>query len=182
MDVTNVAGAVVSQALMNIRTVASFGLEKKMLHIFDRNLEIPLVQFHRKGLVTGTGMGFSRFVVAGGSGLAWFSGGQLVLVGNTDFNSVFLVIIIIILGSVGLGKFASESADKVEAGLAAAKIRKILLLNSNINGMDDNQGTAYPYPLYPNPYHLTPSSVTLYPLNLIPTPYPLTPITQPLHP
>jgi ATP-binding cassette subfamily B (MDR/TAP) protein 1 len=55
---------------------------------------------------------------------------------------VFLVIIIIILGSVGLGKFASEAGDKVEAAAAAAKIRKTLLLESNINGTDDTHGVV----------------------------------------
>lgn len=53
------------EALSNIRTVASLGLEKKMIHAFKNNLEIPLAQFYLKGLATGFRKGFLGFIESG---------------------------------------------------------------------------------------------------------------------
>jgi ATP-binding cassette subfamily B (MDR/TAP) protein 1 len=135
MQATNEAGAIVSQSLMNIRTVTAFGLEDYSLLAFGSYLIVPLQQYTKKGVITGVALGFSKFITLGGTGLAFYAGTQLVLLGVSTFNNIFLVILIIILGSVGLGKFAAENSDKVEAGAAAANIQKILLRESKISGM-----------------------------------------------
>jgi hypothetical protein len=48
----------------------------------------PLQQFVKKGVVTGLGMGVGQFVVLGGAGLAYYVGGQLVLLGLATFSQV----------------------------------------------------------------------------------------------
>lgn len=58
---TNLAGSEVSEALLNIRTINAFGLEGSTQQRFCKQLDAPLKQFIRKGMVTGLGMGFGQF-------------------------------------------------------------------------------------------------------------------------
>ncbi len=63
LEATNEAGSVVSQALLNVRTVGALGLEPIARRNFAALLAAPLAQFVRKGAVTGMGMGFGQFII-----------------------------------------------------------------------------------------------------------------------
>ena len=82
---TNAAGAEVSEALLNIRTIGAFGLEGKSSARFGTHLDVPLQQFIKKGLVTGLGMGFGQFVILSGAGLSYYVGGILYKDGEVSF-------------------------------------------------------------------------------------------------
>jgi ABC-type bacteriocin/lantibiotic exporter with double-glycine peptidase domain len=88
MTATNEAGSVASQTLLNIRTINAFSLERQSLMTFEKFLVQPLQQFIMKGVMTGLGMGFSQFVILCGAGLAYYTGGQLVLLGRATFTQV----------------------------------------------------------------------------------------------
>ena len=53
----------------------------------------PLQQFIRKGVVTGLGMGVGQFGILAGAGLAYYVGGQLVLMGRATFPQIIAVIL-----------------------------------------------------------------------------------------
>ena len=93
MESTNEAGQVASQTLLNIRTINAFGLERIALDQFESKLVKPLQQFIRKGMVTGLGMGVGQFVILAGAGLAYYVGGQLVLMGRATFPQIIAVIL-----------------------------------------------------------------------------------------
>jgi ATP-binding cassette, subfamily B (MDR/TAP), member 1 len=137
MEATNEAGSVASQTLLNIRTVNAFGLEKMSIAEFEKRLVGPLAQFVRKGLVTGFGMGFGQFVILSSAGLAYYVGGQLVLLGRTTFPDIMAVVLSIMFGSVGLGQFAADASDKTEAMLAAKKIQILWEKETKINALVD---------------------------------------------
>uniref|UniRef100_K3WT62 ABC transporter B family member 2 n=1 Tax=Globisporangium ultimum (strain ATCC 200006 / CBS 805.95 / DAOM BR144) TaxID=431595 RepID=K3WT62_GLOUD len=56
------SGAHASQALVNIRTVASLGLETRMANMFGTLLEAPLKEGVREAHVNGLALGFSSFI------------------------------------------------------------------------------------------------------------------------
>lgn len=112
LEAINVAGSVVSQTLLNMRTINAFGLESISLSIFQKNLIEPLNQFVKKGMVTGAGMGFGQFVILSGAGLAYYVGGQLILVGRATFSSIISVILCIMFGAVGFGQFSADASDQ----------------------------------------------------------------------
>ena len=60
---------------------------------FESKLVKPLQQFIRKGVVTGLGMGVGQFVILAGAGLAYYVGGQLVLMGRATFPQIIAVIL-----------------------------------------------------------------------------------------
>ena len=137
MTATNEAGSVASQTLLNIRTINAFGLENVSLLAFQKNLVEPLKQFIKKGTVTGLGMGFSQLVILSGAGLAYYTGGQLVLLGRATFTQVIAVILTIMLGAIGLGQFAADASDKAEALTAAKKIQKLWLKKTTITALSE---------------------------------------------
>ena len=138
MTATNEAGSVASQTLLNIRTIHAFSLEGISAVSFEKNLVEPLKQFIKKGTVTGLGMGFSQLVILSGAGLAYYTGGQLVLLGRATFTQVIAVILTIMLGAIGLGQFAADASDKAEALTAAKKIQKLWQLKTTITAMNED--------------------------------------------
>ena len=60
---------------------------------FESKLVKPLQQFIRKGVITGLGMGVGQFVILAGAGLAYYVGGQLVLMGRATFPQIIAVIL-----------------------------------------------------------------------------------------
>ena len=80
---TNAAGAVVSETLLNIRTVAAYGLERAARDNFAQLLVAPMKQFHKKGLVTGLAMGASQCIILSGAGLAYYAGGEMFAAGSS---------------------------------------------------------------------------------------------------
>ena len=138
MNSTNEAGSVASQALLNIRTINAFGLEKVLAKSFEERLVEPLKQFVKKGFVTGLMMGFSQMVILAGAGLAYYVGGQLVLTGRATFTQVIAVILTIMLGAIGLGQFAADASDKAEALVAAKKIQELWERKTTITAMSDD--------------------------------------------
>jgi ATP-binding cassette, subfamily B (MDR/TAP), member 1 len=137
MTATNEAGSVASQTLLNIRTINAFGLEMISAAAFEKHLVEPLKQVIKKGTVTGFGMGFSQLVILSGAGLAYYTGGQLVLLGRATFTEVISVILVIMLGAIGLGQFAADASDKAEALTAAKKIQKLWQQTTKITAMSD---------------------------------------------
>ena len=137
MTETNEAGSVVSQTLLNMRTINAFGLERVSVSLFAKNLVGPLEQFIKKGFGTGLGMGYSQLVILCGAGLAFYVGGQLVLLGRATFTQVITVILTIILGAVGMGQFAADASDKSEALIAAKKIQILWEQKTTITAMSD---------------------------------------------
>jgi ATP-binding cassette subfamily B (MDR/TAP) protein 1 len=140
MEATNEAGSVASQALLNIRTVNAFSLEESLAVKFEKYLVKPLAQFIRKGMVTGAGMGFGQFVILSGAGLAYWVGGQLILMDRATFPQVMAVILTIMFGAVGLGQLSADASDKAEATVAAQKIQTLWRAKTKIYAMGNEEG------------------------------------------
>lgn len=62
-----------AEAVSNIRTVASFCLEDKVLKVYASELDEPARRSHRRGHITGIVYGFSQFCLFSSYGLAmWY--------------------------------------------------------------------------------------------------------------
>ena len=133
IEASNQAGALASQALLNIRTVAAFGLEAHVSENFAEKLDVPLQQYIRKGCVTGAGMGFAQLVILGGAGLAYYVGGKLIAINQLTFPNLMVVILCIMFGAVGLGQVAADASDKAEAINAARNISKLWSTETTIS-------------------------------------------------
>lgn len=85
------ASQVATDAISSIRTVASFGAEKRVMTIYNKKCEASKNQGVRTGMVGGIGFGFSFMMMYLTYGLCFYVGGQFVRHNKSTFADVFKV-------------------------------------------------------------------------------------------
>ena len=85
------ASQVANEAVGNIRTVASFCAEKKVVQKHQQKCQGPLKAGIRHGLISGIGFGISSFFLYFAYGISFYVGALLVHHGKTIFHEVFRV-------------------------------------------------------------------------------------------
>ncbi|GMF37045.1 unnamed protein product [Phytophthora lilii] len=119
-------GAQASEALSNIRTVASLGLEKTLTSKFSDLLDEPLVRGRREAHINGFALGFGSFVLFAAYALAFWYGGKLVDDGDITFKELTRTLMAIMMASQGIGMastFIADSDHALKAGKAIVDIR-----------------------------------------------------------
>ncbi|KAE9191335.1 ABC transporter B family member 2 [Phytophthora fragariae] len=121
-------GAHASEALTNIRTVVSMGLEKSMTEKFMNLLEEPLASGRREARLNGIALGFSSFIVFATYSLVFWYGGKLVDNGDITFAKLIRTLMAIMMSAQGVGSAASflgDSDNAVKAGKAIVAIKNL---------------------------------------------------------
>lgn len=85
------AGSLLSESIAAIRTVASFSMEKRIIHTYYQYLAESDKQDSKSGINAGVGFGLSMLINFGVQGLLFYVGGILVSNGTIDFESMFMV-------------------------------------------------------------------------------------------
>ncbi|GAQ79040.1 ATP binding cassette subfamily B [Klebsormidium nitens] len=137
------ASQVANDATGNIRTVAAFGAEDKILGLYRRQVEIPERVGMRSSQVNGVSFAFSQFVVFAAYALSYWYGGLLVKRGQASFKDVLQVFFAIVLSAIGISQTASMGPDLQKARNAVASIFAILDRRPQIDS-DDTSGMTLP--------------------------------------
>ncbi|TYZ68214.1 hypothetical protein PybrP1_010011, partial [[Pythium] brassicae (nom. inval.)] len=116
------AGALLSEAISGIRTVASFHLEPVVLASYTRFLDASERSEYRGGVTAGAGFGFSQGVVFGACGFLFWFGGKLVSRATISFEDMFMVIICIMFSAMSLGVATQNVADTKRVQTAARRV------------------------------------------------------------
>jgi hypothetical protein len=85
---------VASEAVSNMRTVAAFSAEDKVLALFNSHLAGPLQRAFKRGQIAGIGFGSGQFALFASFGLALWYAGQLVSQGHGEFGQVLKVFMV----------------------------------------------------------------------------------------
>lgn len=86
-DATHIA----SDAIGNIRTVASFCAEDKVTKLYENKCEGPRKEGIKQGLVSGISFGSSLFFLFVVYATSFYVGARFVAAGKTTFTKVFQV-------------------------------------------------------------------------------------------
>lgn len=86
------ASQVAVDAVVSIKTIASFCSQKRVVTIYNDKCEASRIQGIRTGIVGGLGFGFSNLMVYTSSALCYFVGAQFISHGKSTFSGVFKVI------------------------------------------------------------------------------------------
>ncbi|CAK7327444.1 unnamed protein product [Dovyalis caffra] len=132
------ASQVANDAVRNIRTVASFCSEEKVMELYRKSCEGPMKTGIRLGLVSGMGFGLSFFLLFTVYATSFYSGSRLVSAGHTTFAEVFRVFFALTMASFGISQTSSLAPDLMKAKGAAASVFAILDRNSKIDSSDDS--------------------------------------------
>lgn len=85
------ASQVATDAVGNMRTVASFCAEKRVVTKYNQKCQASKNQGIRTGIVGGIGFGFSYTMLYVTSALCYYVGAKFISQGNSDFGGVFKV-------------------------------------------------------------------------------------------
>jgi len=85
------ASQVANDAVGNIRTVAAFCAEEKVMKLYQKKCTGPIQTGIRQGLVSGTGFGLSLFFLFSVYACSFYAGAKLVEKGKTSISDVFRV-------------------------------------------------------------------------------------------
>ncbi|ETN10611.1 hypothetical protein PPTG_10723, partial [Phytophthora nicotianae INRA-310] len=155
-------GAQASEALSNIRTVASLGLEESLTGKLSDLLEEPLTRGRREAHVNGFALGFGSFVLFAAYALAFWYGGKLVDDGDITFKELMRTLMAIMMSAQGIGMastFVADSDHALKAGKAIVNLRdreppidsfdEKGLRPAQLEGRIDFQNVTFRYPTRP---------------------------------
>ncbi|CAI5498535.1 unnamed protein product, partial [Closterium sp. Naga37s-1] len=159
------ATRIASDAVGAMRTVASFAAEGRVMALYRATTVAPVKAGLRKAQVSGAGFGFGQFCLFAVYGFSFWCGGQLVKIGQADFQSVFQSFFAVVFTAMGVAQTASLAPDMATAQAAVKSIFKLLDRRSRIDpegkgerpeegvgGEVQFQGVVFAYPSRP---HLT---------------------------
>lgn len=133
-DATQVA----SDAVGNIRTVASFCAEEKVMQLHRQKCALPVRLGMEHGLLSGTGFGMSLFFLYSVYAASYYAGARLVDAGDITFGEVFRVFIGLNMTAVAISQSGALAPDSGRARAGAASIFELLDQKQAIDSADNS--------------------------------------------
>eukprot|EP01119_Soliformovum_irregulare_P012424 TRINITY_DN322_c0_g1_i4.p1 TRINITY_DN322_c0_g1~~TRINITY_DN322_c0_g1_i4.p1 ORF type:complete len:1246 (-),score=423.44 TRINITY_DN322_c0_g1_i4:17-3754(-) len=116
------ANQIAIESIGNIRTVAAFTREEKLIVEYKKRLNLPRALAIRTSYTTGAILGFSEFCMYAINALGFWYGAKLVRDGEMSFVDVLKVFNAILLSAQSVGQSASVAPNAGKARAAAAVI------------------------------------------------------------
>lgn len=114
----NTSDALVTEALLNMRTVTSFNLRDNYIAMYNEKLQCEVSREIRRNALIGLAYGISQFMFYGAFALCFWYGGRLIGAGEATFEEVLTTSMAVLMGAMGAGEaggFASKTAHAREA-------------------------------------------------------------------
>ncbi|XP_047954850.1 ABC transporter B family member 1 isoform X1 [Salvia hispanica] len=131
------------EAVSNVRTVAAFNSETKMVGLFISSLEPPLRRCFWKGQIAGTGYGLAQFALYASYALGLWYASWLVKHGISDFSSTIRVFMVLMVSANGAAETLTLAPDFIKGGRAMRSVFALLDRRTQIEP-DDPEGVPTP--------------------------------------
>uniref|UniRef100_S4R996 Uncharacterized protein n=1 Tax=Petromyzon marinus TaxID=7757 RepID=S4R996_PETMA len=120
------ASKISTEAVQNIRTVASLCLEEKFSGMFEQCLLEPYRVIKRRGYLFSVTFGFTQGILCFAYAAVFRLGGFLVAQGELTFQDVYKVFGAIIFGALAVGQAMAMAPNYGRAKVSAARILALL--------------------------------------------------------
>jgi ATP-binding cassette subfamily B (MDR/TAP) protein 1 len=131
------ASQVVTEAIGNIRTVASFCAEKRVVTSYTQKCKASMKQGIRSGTVGGLGFSFSNLMMYLAYALCFYVGAVFVHEGKSTFKDVFRVYFALIFTAFGVSQTSGMATDSTKAQESTISILAIIDRKPKINSTSD---------------------------------------------
>ncbi|XP_010684039.2 ABC transporter B family member 1 [Beta vulgaris subsp. vulgaris] len=131
------------EAVSNVRTVAAFNSEVKIVGLFTSNLETPLRRCFWKGQIAGSGYGIAQFALYASYALGLWYASWLVKHGISDFSKTIRVFMVLMVSANGAAETLTLAPDFIKGGRAMKSVFQLLDRKTEIEPDDSD---AIPVP------------------------------------
>ncbi|KAL4560128.1 hypothetical protein LXL04_032277 [Taraxacum kok-saghyz] len=139
------ASGIASGAVSNIRTVATFATQERIVQSFEKSLLEPKATSVRRSQLTGIALGFSQGAMYSAYTLVLFFGAYLVKEDYTTFGDVYKIFLILVLSSFSVGQLAGLAPDTSMAPTAIPAVFNIINRKPLICGKEQKMERSRPY-------------------------------------
>ncbi|XP_077237647.1 ABC transporter B family member 2-like [Tasmannia lanceolata] len=128
------ANMLAGEAVSNIRTVAAFCSEDKVLDMYAHELEGPSKRSFRRGQIAGLFYGISQFFIFSSYALALWYGSVLMGKELASFKSVMKCFMVLIVTALAMGETLALAPDLIKGNQMAASIFELLDRKTEVQG------------------------------------------------
>jgi len=175
-NTTAASSEIVTQAVRSIRTIASFGMEDELQHMYSVQASIMQAKAVSRSAKAGGAFGLSQITYFFADAFFFWFGGILVAEGTITFREMFVAVMVLIISSFGLGNALQGMTDSVKAKHALGSIFKIIDSEPTLDPQKEHgkrlektkgklefKKTKFSYPTRPNTYALDEFSLKIEP-------------------
>ncbi|KAF9685555.1 hypothetical protein SADUNF_Sadunf03G0066700 [Salix dunnii] len=155
------ANMIAGEAVSNIRTVAAFCAEEKILDLYARELVEPSKNSFTRGQIAGIFYGTCQFFIFSSYGLALWYGSVLMDKELAGFKSIMKSFMVLIVTALAMGETLALAPDLLKGNHMAASVfeildRKTRVLGDvgeelkNVEGTIELRGVQFSYPSRPD--------------------------------
>ncbi|XP_020522023.1 ABC transporter B family member 1 isoform X2 [Amborella trichopoda] len=119
---TQIAG----EAVANVRTVAAFNSEAKIVGLFASKLQSPLRRCFWKGQIAGSGFGVAQFLLYASYSLGLWYASWLVTHSLSDFSHTIRVFVVLMVSANGAAETLTLAPDFLRGGQAMRSVFDLL--------------------------------------------------------
>ncbi|XP_057689868.1 ATP-dependent translocase ABCB1-like [Corythoichthys intestinalis] len=120
------AGKILTEAIENIRTVASLTREPMFETLYAENLEVPYKNSQKRACLQGFVFSVTQAILCFAYAACFRFGAWLIENGHMDLEGVFMVTMVLLYGAMNIGEANSYTPNYAKAKVSAAHIIKLL--------------------------------------------------------
>lgn len=128
------ANMLAGEAVSNIRTVAAFCAEEKVLDLYARELVEPSKLSFTRGQIAGIFYGISQFFIFSSYGLALWYGSVLMGKDLASFKSVMKSFMVLIVTALAMGETLALAPDLLKGNQMVASVFEVLDRKTEVSG------------------------------------------------
>lgn len=128
------ANMLAGEAVSNIRTVAAFCAEEKVLDLYARELVEPSKLSFTRGQIAGIFYGISQFFIFSSYGLALWYGSVLMGKELASFKSVMKSFMVLIVTALAMGETLALAPDLLKGNQMVASVFEVLDRKTEVSG------------------------------------------------